>query len=364
MTGDDHGNDGTAGRFDSYRRGRARRAARSPTGSACAAPPTSTRARRCHRRARRDLRRPTASRSRCTSPRDCARLDARLPRGRSTRPSSPASRPASRACRRRTRNRTHCIAWSDWATQPKVELAHGIRLDTNYYYWPAGVGPGPPRLLHRLGHADALRRTPTARLIDVYQAATQMTDESGQTFPFTIDTLLDTRARRRGLLRRLHRQHAHRQRAVHAGSDAIVASAQARGVPVVSGRQMLTWLDGRNGSSFGSDRLERQHADLHGRRRRGLERPARHAADDVDRRRAHRDHRGRQPGRLHDADDQGHQLRVVPGGLGDVPGDVRAVVEPGPLRRGADGGGFMPRGRALFTEPEEPAAAGRAADTR
>ena len=28
-------------------------------------------------------------------------------------------------------------------------------------------------------------------LIDVYQAATQMTDESGQTYPCTIDTLLD-----------------------------------------------------------------------------------------------------------------------------------------------------------------------------
>ena len=28
-------------------------------------------------------------------------------------------------------------------------------------------------------------------MIDVYQAATQMTDESGQTYPFTIDTLLD-----------------------------------------------------------------------------------------------------------------------------------------------------------------------------
>ena len=36
----------------------------------------------------------------------------------------------------------------------------------------------------------------------------------------------------------------------HPGADAIVAAAQARGVPVVSARQMLTWLDGRNGSSF------------------------------------------------------------------------------------------------------------------
>jgi hypothetical protein len=35
-------------------------------------------------------------------------------------------------------NRTHCIAWSDWATQPNIEKQNGIRLDTNYYYWPPG----------------------------------------------------------------------------------------------------------------------------------------------------------------------------------------------------------------------------------
>ena len=28
-------------------------------------------------------------------------------------------------------SRTHCIAWSDWATQPKVELGRGIRYDMN-----------------------------------------------------------------------------------------------------------------------------------------------------------------------------------------------------------------------------------------
>ena len=32
--------------------------------------------------------------------------------------------------------------------------------------------------------------------------------------------------------------------------DQLIASAQSRQVPIVSGRQMLTWLDGRNGSSF------------------------------------------------------------------------------------------------------------------
>ena len=39
-----------------------------------------------------------------------------------------------------TSNRTHCIVESDYATQPQVELAHGIRLDTNYYYWPPAAG--------------------------------------------------------------------------------------------------------------------------------------------------------------------------------------------------------------------------------
>ena len=33
--------------------------------------------------------------------------------------------------------------------------------------------------------------TSTGAFIDVYQATTQMTDESGQSYPFTIDTLLD-----------------------------------------------------------------------------------------------------------------------------------------------------------------------------
>ena len=130
--------------------------------------------------------------------------------------------------------------------------AHGIRLDANYYYWPPAwvndapgffTGSGMPM---RFADLDGT-------MIDVYQAATQMTDESGQTFPFTINTLLDRALGADRLLRHLQRQHAHRHGGPR-GSDAIVASAKARGVPVVSGRQMLTWLDGRNGSSFGSMR--------------------------------------------------------------------------------------------------------------
>lgn len=87
--------------------------------------------------------------------------------------------------------------------------------------------------------------------IDVYQAATQMTDESGQSFPFTIDALLD-KALGTESWYGVMTANMHTDSAGHSGSDAIVASAQTRGVPVVTARQMLAWLDGRNGSKFGS----------------------------------------------------------------------------------------------------------------
>ena len=135
-------------------------------------------------------------------------------------------------------------------TQAKVELAHGIRLDTTYYFWPASwvldrpgffTGSGMPM---RFVDLDGT-------MIDVYQAATQMTDESGQTYPFTINTLLDKALGPEGyygaFTANLHTDHA-----TSSQSDAVVASALARGVPIVSAQQMLTWLDGRNNSSFSS----------------------------------------------------------------------------------------------------------------
>ena len=147
-------------------------------------------------------------------------------------------------------NRTHCIAWSDWASQPKVELAHGIRLDTNYYYWPPGWVQNRPGMF--TGSGMPMRFADLdGSMIDVYQAATQMTDESGQTFPFNADELLDNALGAEGYYG-VFTANMHTDNASHAGSDAIVDSAQSRGVPVVSARQMLQWIDGRNGSSFDS----------------------------------------------------------------------------------------------------------------
>ncbi len=145
-------------------------------------------------------------------------------------------------------NRTHCIAWSDWATQPEVELENGIRLDTNYYYWPGSWVQNRPGMF--TGSGMPMRFADLdGGMIDVYQATTQMTDESGQTFPSTINALLDKATGPEGYYGAFT-ANMHTDQANSDGANAIVASARARDVPVVSARQMLEWLDGRNASSF------------------------------------------------------------------------------------------------------------------
>ena len=145
--------------------------------------------------------------------------------------------------------RTHCIAWSDWTTQAVVENLYGIRLDTTYYYFPGSwvngqdgffTGSGMPM---RFAELDG-------SLVDVYQAATQMTDESNQSYPATSNFLLDRAIGSEGYYG-VFTTNMHTDRAVD-NAVAIVQSAQTRGVPVVTARQMLEWLDGRNTSSFDS----------------------------------------------------------------------------------------------------------------
>ncbi|NEM97760.1 Ig-like domain-containing protein [Pontibacter burrus] len=145
-------------------------------------------------------------------------------------------------------NRTHCIAWSDWSTQPQVERPKGIRLDANYYYWPSPWVQNRPGMF--TGSGIPMRFTDLqGGLIDVYQLTTQMTDESDQVFPFTIDQLLNKALGTEGYYG-VFCANMHTDAATSSGSDAIIASAKARNVPVISSKQLLSWLDGRNGSSF------------------------------------------------------------------------------------------------------------------
>jgi hypothetical protein len=87
-------------------------------------------------------------------------------------------------------------------------------------------------------------------LIDVYQENTNMTDESGQTYPSTVDALLDNAVGPLGYYGAFGTNIHNDSSAPQADDEAIVASAQARGVPVISYKQLLTWTDGRNSSTI------------------------------------------------------------------------------------------------------------------
>jgi hypothetical protein len=144
-------------------------------------------------------------------------------------------------------SRTHCIVWSDWASVPKAELENGIRFDTNYYYWPASWVDNTPGLFTGSGFPMRFAGE-DGSLIDVYQAATQLTDESN------IDVDMHIRALIAGALNDgyygVFTANMHTDTPDSSEADDIVAAAQENGVPVVTAKQMLTWLDGRNGSSF------------------------------------------------------------------------------------------------------------------
>jgi hypothetical protein len=145
-------------------------------------------------------------------------------------------------------NRTHCITWSDWAGEPKAELENGVRLDTNYYYWPGKWVQDRPGMFTGSGFPMRFADT-DGSLIDVYQAATQMTDESDIDIPKHVKALLDGALGPEGYYG-VFTANMHTDQADHPGADAIVAEATSRGVPVVSAVQMLDWLDGRNDSAF------------------------------------------------------------------------------------------------------------------
>ena len=88
-------------------------------------------------------------------------------------------------------------------------------------------------------------------IMDIYQAPTQMTDESGQSYPYTVDTLLDGALGPEGYYGAFV-ANMHTDADPEPEADAIFWSATNHGVPIISSRQLLTWLDARNGSAISS----------------------------------------------------------------------------------------------------------------
>ncbi len=123
-------------------------------------------------------------------------------------------------------------------------------MDTSYYYYPANWVNDQPGFF--TGSGMPMRfASANGALINVYQAATQLTDASGQTYPFEINTLLGNATGSPGYYG-VFTADMSNDTVASAGSDAIVASAQSFGVPIISALQMRQWLDGRNSSSFSS----------------------------------------------------------------------------------------------------------------
>jgi hypothetical protein len=153
--------------------------------------------------------------------------------------------------------RTHCIVWSDFDSQPRAELQNGIRLDTNYYYWPGSWVGQNPGLLTGSGFPQRFAAA-DGSLVDVFQATTQLNDElvDGQTDSNlatetnTLNTLLDNALGSAGYYGVFTANNHTDPMEPTDHADNVVSAAQAHGVAVITAQQLLTWLDGRNNSSF------------------------------------------------------------------------------------------------------------------
>ena len=147
----------------------------------------------------------------------------------------------------------------------------------NYYHYPGPWIGAKPGFMNGGGFpmrfAD-LDGTP----IDVYQQNTNMTDESTTNYPDHDRHAARQRRRRGRLLRRVRREHAHRQRRAapgRRGDRRVGAGAQRAGDLVqAAARRGSTAATRRRSAAW----LERRHAHVRDHRRRRRERPADDAA--------------------------------------------------------------------------------------
>jgi chitodextrinase len=146
-----------------------------------------------------------------------------------------------------TGNRIHCIAWSDWASVPKVESANGIRIDMGYYYWPAAWVQNRPGFMN--GSGMPMRYVDTdGTIIDVFQEATNLVNENGAAYPAAINAMIDKALGPEGYYGAFGTHYDFSDNF----SDLMLQAVQSYNgqVQMISADQLLTWTDGRNASSF------------------------------------------------------------------------------------------------------------------
>ena len=146
-------------------------------------------------------------------------------------------------------SRTHCAEWPDWDSEAHIELNHGIRMDANYYHFPQAWIGNKPGFINGGGFPMRFADL-DGSLVDIYQENTNMNDEAGQVYPDTVNALLDNAVGSLGYYGAFGVNIHNDNQAPQPDDEAIVVSAQARGVPLISYKQLLTWTDGRNASTI------------------------------------------------------------------------------------------------------------------
>jgi len=145
-------------------------------------------------------------------------------------------------------HRYHCIIWNDWLTQAKVELAKGMRFSLDYYYYPLTWGDRTltPGLF--TGSGIPMRFADLdGTVIDVYQGVSHLVNETPLGYPGAINTMIDRAVGPEGYYGFFGTHDDYKESTF---SDAVISAGVTRNVPVISALQALTWLDGRNSSSF------------------------------------------------------------------------------------------------------------------
>ena len=146
-------------------------------------------------------------------------------------------------------SRTHCVYWPDWASNAKVELARGIRLDANYYHYPGPWIGAKPGFMNGGGFPMRFADLDGTQL-DIYQQNTNLTDESTTYFSTSINALLDNAIGAPGYYGAFGSEHAHRR----SGSARGRRDHRRRGAGSQRPADLLPaavqWVDGRNGSTI------------------------------------------------------------------------------------------------------------------
>jgi hypothetical protein len=148
-------------------------------------------------------------------------------------------------------SRTHCVFWPDWVSNAKVEAARGIRMDANYYHYPPSWIGTKNGFMNGGGFPMRFADT-DGTLVDVYQQNTNVDDEATTDFAGSMGVLLDKALGPEGYYGAFGTNIHLDNPAPTTGYEQIVPLARARGVPLISYKQLLDWVDGRNASSIRS----------------------------------------------------------------------------------------------------------------